>query len=64
MTATDAVMSQCRKGHGMDIGSVKGCSYWTNLAKEIWGLSLSKKLGQQGRNELLVSIFLVRLPVR
>lgn len=64
VTATDAVMSQCSKGRGMDTGSVKGCSYWTNLAKEIWGLSLSKKSGQQGRNELFVSIFLVRLPVR
>lgn len=49
---------------GWTWGQWKGTFTGLCSAKEVWVLSLGKKWGQQGRNDLFVPLFLVRLQVR
>lgn len=44
MTTADAVMSQCRGGCGMDMGSVKGYIYWTVLSQNGLGFIFEQEM--------------------
>lgn len=44
MTTADAVMTQCRGGCGMDMGSVKGYIYWTVLGQNGLGFIFEQEM--------------------